>query len=60
MEMSEEGIKKFQELFRKNYNKELSYKEAKEAGTLLVEFFDALIKADKKQNPELYKKKNSN
>ena len=42
MSLSDETIKEFQEIFRKNYGKEISYEEAAESGERLVGLFKAL------------------
>lgn len=52
-----ESVESFKRLFKKEYGVEYSDKEAWEATHNLVGFFDLLLKADRKQHPENYKKK---
>ena len=58
MQISEETVKRFQEIFEKDYGKKLSKKEAFEAAYNLLGFFDLLLKIDKRVNPQRYKLKN--
>ncbi len=57
MQISEEIIKRFQEIFEKDYGRKLSKKEAFEAAYNLLGFFDLLLKIDKRINPQRYKPK---
>ena len=51
MHISEETIKRFQEIFEKDYGRKLSKKEASEAAYNLLGFFDLLLKIDRRVNP---------
>lgn len=51
-----ETVKSFKEFFKKEHGVEYSDKEAWEATNNLVGFFDLLLKVDRKQHPENYKK----
>ena len=42
MSLSDKSIKEFQEIFKKEYGKEISYKEAVESGEQLIGFFKLL------------------
>ena len=53
----EKTVKRFQEIFEKDYGKKLSKKEAFEAAYNLLGFFDLLLKIDKRINPQRYKLK---
>lgn len=44
MSLSKKSIKEFQEIFKKEYGKELDYAEAAEAGRNLIGLFDILLK----------------
>ena len=57
MQISEETIKRFQEIFKKDYGRKLSKKEAFEAAHNLLGFFDLLLKIDMRVNPQEYKLK---
>ena len=48
-ELSEESVLKFQKVFKEQYGKEYSYKEAWEASHNLVGFFELLYKIDREQ-----------
>ncbi|MCL4353462.1 hypothetical protein M1615_03300 [Patescibacteria group bacterium] len=52
MQLSDESIQEFKEIFKKEYGKEYTDSEAREAAKNLVGFFDLLIKVDQrnKQN----------
>jgi hypothetical protein len=54
--LSKESVLRFQKLMKDKHNADYSFEEAKEAGTRLVGLFDLLIKMDKKQNPDNYKR----
>lgn len=56
MEISEELIKRMQELGRK-HGKDMSRQEAYEAGSNLVGFFKILLDVDMRLHPENYKRK---
>jgi len=43
MSLSEKAIKEFQDIFKKKYNKDLSYEEAQDAGESLVGLFEILF-----------------
>jgi len=55
--LSKERILEWQELFKEEYGKELSFAEAEEAANNLVGFFDLLLKIDMRENPQNYIKK---
>ena len=57
MQISEKTIKKFQEIFERDYGRKLSKKEAFEAAYNLLGFFDLLLKIDRRVNPQRYKPK---
>ena len=57
MYISEETVKRFQEIFKKDYGRKLSKKEASEAAYNLLGFFDLLLKIDRRVNPQRYKSK---
>ena len=57
MQISEETVKRFQEIFEKDYGKKLSKKEAFEAAYNLLGFFDLLLRVDRRVNPQRYKPK---
>jgi len=46
--LSDESIQKFKEIFKKEYGKEYTDAEAREAAENLVGFFDLLIKVDQR------------
>ncbi len=52
-------VERFKKMFKKNYGVEYSDKEAWEATYNLLGAFDWLLKQDMKQNPQNYKKQNS-
>ena len=54
MQISEETIKRFQEIFEKDYGKKLSKKEASATAYNLLGFFDLLLKVDRRINPQRY------
>ncbi len=56
MEISKERVLELQKIFEKDYKRKLSYKEAHEAAHNLIGFFDLLLKIDKRNKPEKYKK----
>jgi len=58
VQLSKERILEFQKIFKEEYGKELSYKEAHEAAHNLVGFFDLLHKIDRKNKNKLKKSKN--
>ena len=60
VQLSKERILEFQKIFKEEYGKELSYKEAHEAAHNLVGFFDLLLKIDMRENPQNYIKKSRN
>lgn len=47
MNLSDESISEFQEIWKKEYGKEISKKEAHEYGTKLIGFFQILFAIDK-------------
>lgn len=55
MQISGETIKRFQEIFEKDYGRKLSKKEAFESAYNLLGFFDLLLKIDMRINPQEYK-----
>ena len=55
--LSKERILEWQELFKEEYGKELSFAEAEEAANNLVGFFGLLLKIDMRENPQNYIKK---
>jgi len=55
MQVSGEIIKRFQEIFKKDYGRKLSKKEAFEAAYNLLGFFDLLLRIDRRTNPQRYK-----
>ncbi len=57
MHISEETVKRFQEIFEKDYGRKLSKKEAFGAAYNLLGFFDLLLKVDMRENPQRYKSK---
>jgi len=57
MQLSERRIKKWQDIFEKDYGRKLSKKEVSEAAYNLLGFFDLLLKIDKRVNPQRYKSK---
>jgi hypothetical protein len=57
VQISEETIKRFQEIFEKDYGRELSTKEVYEAACNLLGFFDLLLRIDRRINPHRYKSK---
>ena len=54
-----ETVASFKKMFKEQYGVEYSDSEAWEATHNLLGAFDWLLKQDKKQNPHLYKKINS-
>jgi len=60
MQISEETIKEFQEIFEKDYGRKLNKKEDFEAIHNLLGFFDLLLKIDMRISPQRYNKKNKN
>lgn len=46
--LTEKEVKKFQEIFKKEYDKEMTYKEAEEAANNLICFFSLLLKIDRR------------
>jgi len=57
MQISEETVKRFQEIFEKDYGRKLSEQETFEASYNLLGFFDLLLKIDRRVNPQRYKLK---
>ena len=57
--ISPETVASFKKMFKEKYGVEYSDSEAWEATHNLLGAFDWLLKQDKKQNPHLYKKTNS-
>ncbi len=57
MQISEETIKDFQEMFKKDYGEKLSKQEAFDAAYNLLGFFSLLLEVDMRNNPERYKPK---
>lgn len=57
MQLSERTIKKWQDIFEKDYGRKLTKKEAFEAAHNLLGFFDLLLKIDRRVNPRRYKSK---
>ena len=57
MQISEETIKRFQEIFKKDYGRKLSKEEAFKAAYNLLGFFDLLLKIDRRINPQRHKSK---
>ncbi len=57
--ISPETVASFKKMFKEQYGVEYSDSEAWEATHNLLGAFDWLLKQDKKQNPHLYKKINS-
>jgi len=58
VQFSKERILEFQRIFKGEYGKKFSYKEATEAANNLVGFFDLLLKIDRKNKNKLKKSKN--
>jgi len=58
MEPSSGGLKNFRQIYKEEYGKDLTYEEAKEAGSNLVKFFKLLIEIDQRNKQE--KKKDNN
>ncbi len=54
-----ETVQEFKQTIKEEYGVEYSDKEAWEAMHNLVGFFDLLLKMDRRQNPELYKRKDT-
>ena len=48
MSLSDKAIQEFKEIFKKEYGKEYTDAEAREAAENLVGFFDLLIKVDQR------------
>lgn len=57
--ISPETVSKFKKMFKEEYGADYSDAEAWEATHNLLGAFDWLLKQDMKQNPENYKKRNS-
>lgn len=57
VQLSKEAIEKFKKLIKQEYGVEYTDQQALESGTKLVNLFATLLKWDRKQNPNLYKKK---
>lgn len=57
MQILEETTKRFQEIFKEDYGRKLSKKEAFEAAYNLLGFLDLLLKIDRRINPQRYKLK---
>lgn len=57
--ISPESVEHFKKMFKEKYGVEYSDSEAWEATHNLLGAFDWLLKQDMKQNPENYKKRNS-
>ena len=60
VQLSKETILKWQQLFKEEYGRELTYEEAYEAAHNLVGFFDLLLKIDMRENPQKYTRKPKN
>lgn len=52
MSLSDKSVQKFKEVFKKEYGKEYTDAEAREAAENLVGFFDLLIKVDRRNKEE--------
>ena len=50
--LSKESIKEYQRIYKKQFGKKISEKEASEQGARLVEFFKVLYSIDKKYKSE--------
>jgi hypothetical protein len=48
MQLSRKTIEEYQQIYKEEYGKEISFEEAEKQGTNLVELFRLLIKVDKK------------
>lgn len=48
--LSNKAIRGFKEIYKKEYGKDISDMEAREQGEKLVNFFEVLIKIDKKEH----------
>lgn len=59
MEPTPDGLKKFRKIYKEEYGKDLTYEEAKEAGSNLVNFFKLLIEIDQR-NKQKKKKEDNN
>ena len=57
MSITKEDIEKFQELYKKEKNEEISYEEAQECITNLVNLLRIVYKPIKKSDYEKYRKK---
>jgi hypothetical protein len=49
MELSDEAVQRFKEIWKKECGQELTYAEAREQGTRLIEFFRLLIEIDRRE-----------
>jgi len=54
--LTEKEITEYQELYKKEFNKEISKQEALDGGTQLVNFFQLLLDIDRRNNPQNYTK----
>jgi hypothetical protein len=54
--LTEKEIQNYQEIYKKEFGKNISKQEAIEAGQNLVNLFSLLLKIDKRNNPENYTK----
>lgn len=50
MQLSDQQISEFQELYRDEYGEELSQEEAREKGAYLVNLFEVLLQTDKHEH----------
>ena len=57
--ISPETVAKFKKMFKEEYGADYSDEEAFEATHNLIGFFSLLLKIDRRTNPHLYKKTNS-
>lgn len=54
---SDESVKGFQEMMRREYCADYTFEEAREASMNLIGFVELLLKIDRRNNPERYEKK---
>lgn len=57
VQLSRERILEFQRIFKQEYGRKLSFAEASEAANNLVNFFDLLLKIDRRNKNKFKKSK---
>lgn len=52
MKLPEKAVRKFQEIYKREFGEEVTYGEAEEMGQNLVRFFEVLMRIDRRENKD--------